>query len=63
MPVEEPRIVNDTDAIWLKSLADRGPGYLDFIDALPDELRGPLFQIHLNVDFPFNLTGILYFPS
>ena len=66
VPVEEPRIVNDTDAIWLKSPSDlpEDQDYLDFYRTLyPMNFEEPLFQIHLNVDFPFNLTGILYFPK
>lgn len=65
VPVEEPRVINDTDAIWLKSPADlEDQDYLDFYRTLyPMNFEEPLFQIHLNVDFPFNLTGILYFPK
>ena len=63
--VEVPRVINETEAIWLKSPADlEDKDYLDFYRTLyPMNFEEPLFQIHLNVDFPFNLTGILYFPK
>ncbi len=62
---KQPRIVNDPDPAWKKSpasLADED--YKKFYHELfPMNFEEPLFQIHLNVDFPFNLTGILYFPK
>ena len=58
-----PRIVNDTDPAWKKApstLTDED--YKKFYHELyPMNFEDPLFQIHLNVDYPFNLTGILYF--
>ncbi len=62
---KQPRIVNDPDPAWKKSpstLSDED--YKKFYHELfPMNFEEPLFQIHLNVDYPFNLTGILYFPK
>ena len=62
---KQPRIVNDSDPAWKKapsSLTDED--YKKFYHELfPMNFEDPLFQIHLNVDYPFNLTGILYFPK
>lgn len=63
--VKVPRIINNTDPLWKKSPADiKQEDYLNFYRELyPMTFEEPLFQIHLNVDYPFNLTGILYFPK
>lgn len=63
--VEKPRIINNTDPLWKKMPADcTDDDYKKFYRELyPMTLEEPLFQIHLNVDYPFNLTGILYFPK
>ncbi|MBE9492350.1 MAG: molecular chaperone HtpG [Bacteroidetes bacterium] len=63
--VEKPRIINNTDPLWKKKPADCSEkDYKDFYRELyPTSFEEPLFQIHLNVDYPFNLTGILYFPK
>ena len=62
---QRPRIVNNTDPAWKKrptELTDED--YRKFYHELyPMNFEEPLFQIHLNVDYPFNLTGILYFPK
>ena len=60
-----PRIINDTDPAWRKKPADLSDDdYRKFYHELyPMNFEEPLFQIHLNVDYPFNLTGILYFPK
>ena len=62
---KQPRIVNDPEPAWKKSpssLTDED--YKKFYHELfPMNFEEPLFQIHLNVDYPFNLTGILYFPK
>ncbi len=60
-----PRIINDTDPAWRKKPADLSDeDYRKFYHELyPMNFEDPLFQIHLNVDYPFNLTGILYFPK
>ena len=59
------KIVNDTDPLWLKKPADlKEEDYKAFYKKLyPGTYEDPLFNIHLNVDYPFNLTGILYFPK
>jgi len=62
---KQPRIINDTDPAWRKKPADlTDEDYKKFYHELyPMNFEEPLFQIHLNVDYPFNLTGILYFPK
>ena len=61
---EVPHILNNTDPAWMKKPADlTEEAYAGFYRELyPMNMEDPLFNIHLNVDFPFNLTGILYFP-
>ncbi|MBQ4356304.1 MAG: molecular chaperone HtpG [Bacteroidales bacterium] len=63
--VKRPRIINDTHPLWKQSPSSITPEqYLEFYRQLyPMTFEEPLFQIHLNVDYPFNLTGILYFPK
>jgi molecular chaperone HtpG len=63
--VEKPRIINNTDPLWKKKPTDcTDEDYKKFYRELyPMNFDEPLFQIHLNVDYPFNLTGILYFPK
>ncbi|WP_410222043.1 molecular chaperone HtpG [Pedobacter sp.] len=62
--VEIDNIVNTTSPIWTKSPADLSDkDYLDFYRQLYPFSDEPLFWIHLNVDYPFNLTGVLYFPK
>ncbi|HVS94666.1 MAG TPA: molecular chaperone HtpG [Mucilaginibacter sp.] len=62
--VEVPNIINDTTPIWTKSPNDlKDEDYLDFYKQLYPFSEDPLFWIHLNVDYPFNLTGVLYFPK
>ena len=63
--VKKPRIINDTDPAWKKTPANlTDEDYKKFYHELyPMNFEDPLFQIHLNVDYPFNLTGILYFPK
>jgi molecular chaperone HtpG len=63
--VQKPRIINNTDPLWKKKPADcSDQDYKNFYRELyPMTFEAPLFQIHLNVDYPFNLTGILYFPK
>jgi molecular chaperone HtpG len=57
-------IINNTKPAWVKSPSNlKDEHYKSFYKELyPMELSDPLFNIHLNVDFPFKLTGILYFP-
>src|SRR6202007_8102 len=57
-------IVNNTTPIWTKTPADlKDEDYLAFYKELYPMSEDPLFWIHLNVDYPFNLTGVLYFPK
>ncbi|MBB3697588.1 molecular chaperone HtpG [Flammeovirga yaeyamensis] len=62
--IVEPHIINKSEPIWAKdpkSLTDED--YLNFYKELYPMSEEPMFWIHLNVDFPFELTGILYFPK
>lgn len=60
----EDRIINDTTPLWTKSPSElEDEDYLKFYRELYPMTEDPLFWIHLNVDYPFNLTGILYFPK
>ncbi|MVZ66832.1 molecular chaperone HtpG [Sphingobacterium sp. DK4209] len=63
--VEVDNIINNTNPAWTKSPSElTDQDYLDFYRELyPYAMDEPLFWIHLNVDYPFNLTGILYFPK
>ncbi|MGY6558919.1 MAG: molecular chaperone HtpG [Nitritalea sp.] len=62
--VEVPNVINTTAPIWTKSPSDlKDEDYLAFYKELYPFSEDPLFWIHLNVDFPFNLTGVLYFPK
>ena len=62
--VEVDNIINDTSPIWTKAPADlKDEDYLEFYKKLYPFSEDPLFWIHLNVDYPFNLTGVLYFPK
>jgi molecular chaperone HtpG len=62
--VEVDNIINNTSPIWTKAPADLiDQDYLDFYKELYPFSEDPLFWIHLNVDYPFNLTGVLYFPK
>jgi len=66
VPIEfEGELINDTTPIWTKQPADlTDEDYKKFYQELyPMSMDEPLFWIHLNVDYPFNLTGILYFPK
>ncbi len=58
-------IVNNPNPAWTQQPADLKEGdYNSFYRELyPAQFEEPLFNIHLNVDYPFNLTGILYFPK
>lgn len=60
----ELNIINDTKPAWTKKPADlTDEDYNSFYKQLYPMGEDPLFHIHLNVDYPFNLTGILYFPK
>ena len=57
-------VVNATEPLWTKKPAElTDADYLEFYHELHPGEEAPLFWIHLNVDYPFNLTGILYFPK
>ncbi len=61
---DEDNIINDTTPIWTKKPSDlKDEDYKKFYRQLYPMSDEPLFWIHLNVDFPFHLTGILYFPK
>lgn len=61
---DEDNIINNIDPLWTKKPADlKDEDYIKFYHELHPGQDDPLFWIHLNVDFPFNLTGILYFPK
>ncbi len=62
--VEVPNIINNTNPIWTKAPSElKDEDYLQFYKELYPFSEDPLFWIHLNVDYPFNLTGVLYFPK
>ena len=62
--VEVPNIINTTTPIWTKPPSElKDEDYLNFYRELYPFSEDPLFWIHLNVDYPFHLTGILYFPK
>ena len=67
LPVEvlfEDKAINDTQPLWTRKPSDlKEEDYLNFYRSLYPMQEDPLFYIHLNVDYPFNLTGILYFPK
>src|SRR5690606_2922269 len=60
--VEQPNIINTVKPIWTKAPSElKDEDYLNFYKELYPFSEDPLFWIHLNVDYPFNLTGVLYF--
>lgn len=60
---DEPNIINDLEPLWTRRPSELKPeDYDSFYSGLFPTSEPPLFNIHLNVDYPFNLTGILYFP-
>jgi molecular chaperone HtpG len=62
--VTSDRIINNTSPIWVKAPAElKDEDYLAFYKELYPFSEDPLFWIHLNVDYPFTLTGVLYFPK
>ncbi len=61
--IDVPNIINNTAPAWIKKPAElKDEDYKSFYNELYPFTEEPLFNIHLNVDYPFNLTGILYFP-
>lgn len=60
---DEPKPLNDTNPLWTKAPSDcKDEDYIDFYQHLFLDFKEPLFWIHLNMDYPFNLKGILFFP-
>lgn len=62
--IDVPNIINNAAPIWTKQPSElKDEDYLKFYQELYPFSEEPLFWIHLNVDYPFNLTGVLYFPK
>ena len=62
--IEVPKVINNTKTAWKKQPKDlTDDEYRDFYKELHPTGDTPLFWVHLNIDYPFNLTGILYFPK
>jgi molecular chaperone HtpG len=62
--IDVPNIINTTQPIWTKAPSElKDEDYISFYRELYPLTEEPLFWIHLNVDYPFNLTGVLYFPK
>ena len=60
---DESKPLNDINPLWTRTPADcKDEDYIDFYQHLFLDFKEPLFWIHLNMDYPFNLKGILYFP-
>lgn len=61
---DKDNVINSTEPLWTRKPADlTDQDYLKFYHELKPGEEDPMFWIHLNVDYPFNLTGILYFPK
>ena len=61
---DKDNVINKVEPLWARKPADlKDEDYNEFYRALYPMAEDPLFHIHLNVDYPFNLTGILYFPK
>ena len=61
---DKDNVINKVEPLWVKKPADlKDEDYKEFYKTLYPMADEPLFHIHLNVDYPFNLTGILYFPK
>ena len=61
---DRDKVINSTEPLWMKKPADlTDKDYLAFYRDLYPGQDDPLFWIHLNVDYPFNLTGVLFFPK
>ncbi|MCK5758380.1 MAG: molecular chaperone HtpG [Clostridiales bacterium] len=62
--IEEPTPINDTEPLWLKKPSDcTDEEYVEFYKKTFKDYEKPLFWIHLNMEYPFRLKGILYFPK
>ena len=61
---KRPELLNDTNPLWTRNPNDcKKEDYVDFYRKVFNDYKEPLFWIHLNMDYPFNLKGILYFPK
>ncbi len=61
---DQDNVINSIEPIWTKAPSDlKDEDYLNFYHALYPMEEDPMFYIHLNVDYPFTLTGVLYFPK
>lgn len=61
---DKDKVINSVEPLWTRKPSELKEGdYMNFYKALYPTYEEPLFYIHLNVDFPFHLTGILYFPK
>lgn len=61
---DKDNVINDTNPIWARTPSElKDEDYNEFYAKLYPATDDPLFHIHLNVDYPFNLTGVLYFPK
>ena len=61
---KRPELLNDTNPLWMKNPSEcTREEYLAFYRKVFQDYKEPLFWIHLNMDYPFNLKGILYFPK
>ena len=61
---DKDQVINNIEPIWTRTPSDlKEEDYLNFYKALYPMHEDPLFHIHLNVDYPFTLTGVLYFPK
>ncbi len=64
LEMPKPEQINDTDPLWLRKPSEcKEEDYKSFYHKVFTDFEDPLFWIHLNVDYPFNLKGILYFPK
>ena len=63
--VKKPRVINSTQPLWIQKPSElKDEDYKGFYNELyPMSFEEPLFHIHINVDYPFNLTGILFLPK
>lgn len=61
---ENDKVINNVEPLWTRTPSElKDEDYIKFYHAIQPGQEDPLFWIHLNVDFPFTLTGILYFPK
>ena len=61
---KRPELINDTHPLWMKNPSEcTKEEYVEFYRKVFQDYKEPLFWIHLNMDYPFNLKGILYFPK